>query len=100
VEWAGRVELLLDQTIETRFPTQAAARTVIKTNKGRFERLIEHPWGDPANPFDRIDLERKLRTLARGRLSEIDVQKILNGLATIQEGNLSELFRVLGELRL
>ncbi len=100
VVWAKRVELVVDQEIDSQFPSQAGARIVLISGDNRFEQLIKHPRGDPANPMSRDDLESKLRSVAGATFPEAAVSRILSAVADLADGDLKALRSVLQELRI
>jgi len=74
--FARKVHLQNDSEIESAFPTRAGARLVVHSKKRVLHKTVEHPRGDPANPFSPEEIKAKFHTLAavsmgRGRADEI-----------------------------
>ncbi len=66
LEFAARVQLCVDPALEARFPAQVPARLVLETGRGSFEKHVEDPLGDPANPMPPERLKAKFDRLTRG----------------------------------
>ena len=64
VAFAEKVSLRLDPVFEARFPGETPAHVTLRTTKGTFGRLVEHPRGEPANPLSRAEIEAKFRKLS------------------------------------
>jgi 2-methylcitrate dehydratase PrpD len=83
VDLARRVELHVDPEMENRFPAEAGARVDLTTDRGRFQRTVRHPLGDPANPMGRVRLMAKFRRLAGGVLAPAHQDRLLTVLTTL-----------------
>jgi 2-methylcitrate dehydratase PrpD len=58
------VKVVSDEALLTYYPKQWPARIVVTTTSGRHERRVDHVPGDPARPFQRADVEKKIRDFA------------------------------------
>lgn len=67
---AEKTTVILDDEMEAAFPARAAAITRVTHKGGLVERRIDAPFGDPANPMDRRDLQAKFRRLTRDTLDQ------------------------------
>lgn len=64
LEMSDRVELVVDEDVEARQPGAFSARVRIKTTSGKeHETFVEHPKGDPENPFSEEELRSKFDAL-------------------------------------
>jgi len=95
VELAKRVELRFDAELDRRFPAQVPARVALETGRGRFERLVEHPLGDPANAMDFAALREKFRGLSARLLTPAEQDEMLAAVLSLEEGGLSRLTTIL-----
>jgi 2-methylcitrate dehydratase PrpD len=77
---ASRVRLHVDPALDARFPAETGARVCLKTAAGRFEKIVRHPLGDPANPMDRTRLTSKFRRLAAGLMAASDQDRLLTAI--------------------
>ena len=60
----GRIELGIDETIDTAFPAQRAARVTMETKDGRREHFFQSTRkGDPDQPLTDGELEEKFLEL-------------------------------------
>ena len=94
--WASRVSLHEDPAHEARFPGKAGATVIVKTATGTWERAVENPLGDPANPYDLEGLEGKFRAAVERCLDSRDVEELLRGVYGLTTGSLDGLVRALG----
>ena len=60
------------ETINARFPEETGARVCLQTAGGVLEKTVRHPFGDPANPIDKIRLTAKFKKLSAGVISPQD----------------------------
>lgn len=67
---AEKTSVILDDEMEAAFPARAAAITRVTHKGGVAECRIDAPFGDPANPMDRQDLQAKFRRLTRDALDQ------------------------------
>ena len=66
LDFARRVEMVVDPQIEAAYPRRWMGKVVVKTLTGsEFEHRIKTPKGDPDNPLSRTELEDKVLRLAR-----------------------------------
>lgn len=96
VEFAKRVELLVDEKINGEFPQTTGARVVLKTATGTHVREISHPLGDPANPMPRDQLVEKFRTATSGIMTAEAQDELLVGIKAFDEGDYKKLNSLLG----
>jgi 2-methylcitrate dehydratase PrpD len=99
VDLAKRVELRLDPELDRRFPVQVPARVTLETARGMFERLAEHPLGDPANPMDLATLVEKFRGLSAGLLTPAEQDETIAAVLSLEDGGLSRLKTILATSR-
>jgi 2-methylcitrate dehydratase PrpD len=95
VDLAKRVELRLDAELDRRFPVQVPARVTLDTARGRFERLVENPLGDPGNPMDLATLVEKFRGLSAGLLTPAEQDEMIAAVFSLEDGGLSRLTAIL-----
>ena len=95
VALAERVTLHLDPELDGRFPAQTPARVVLHTPKGRFERLVESPRGDPGNPMSREELQAKFRIATRRTMGREEQEELLSTVDSLAAGDLAPLLRAL-----
>lgn len=65
VNFASRVSLFVDPTLDNRFPETTAARIILKTATGQHMREVLYPLGDPDNPMSRDKLMEKFDAATR-----------------------------------
>lgn len=99
VEFARKVELHVDPDLDRAFPAKAAARVVLQTGRGDFERLVTDALGDPANPFDRPRLEAKFRILSRGVLSAREQDEMIDAITGLDAGGYGRFVELLQRSR-
>lgn len=91
VGFARKVTLLVDQTLDGRFPETTAARIVLRTATGVHEREVIHPLGDPDNPMPRAKLLEKFSLATRG----LPVDEVLRGIERFDDGDYTPLIAAL-----
>jgi 2-methylcitrate dehydratase PrpD len=94
VALAEKVSLHLDPELEGRFPVSTPARVVLHTAKGRLDRLVETPLGDPGNPLSWEGLRAKFRTVTKTLMPEDDRERLLSAVDSLAAGSLSPLLEV------
>jgi len=100
VNWAQRVSLHLDDQAEAAFPARTIARVAVHSAGNVLDRLVEHPHGDPANPFNRQDLEEKFSSVAGKYMSDRAAGELLRAVRGLVTGDLAPLIHCLaGELK-
>jgi 2-methylcitrate dehydratase PrpD len=77
ISFARKVELHVDPDLDRVFPGKAAARVVLQTGRGNYEKLVVDALGDPANPLDLPSLERKFRTLSQAMMSHQEQDEMI-----------------------
>lgn len=100
LDWAGRVKFERDESLDAMFPKKTAARVILKTGEQTVARVVEHPKGDPVNPLQDVDLEKKLTWIAQKRLPEERIHAILTGLQQMAQGDAAEIAALLREVTL
>jgi 2-methylcitrate dehydratase PrpD len=96
VAFARRVTLRQDATFDAVFPARAPARVVLHTGRGRLERQVDVPAGDPGQPLEPGALEAKVARLARGVWSAAAVARVVEAVGAIEDGGPARLLRELG----
>ncbi len=96
VALAETVTLHLDSALDRRFPATTPARIVLRTAKGRLERLVDSPRGDPGNPVSPEELEAKFRIATRALMRREEQEELLAAVDSLGGGDLSPLLRALG----
>jgi 2-methylcitrate dehydratase PrpD len=56
---------------------QLSARVEITTERGKFERFVDVPTGDPRNPLTRQEIEDKFRNQAAYVLEEVEIDRVI-----------------------
>lgn len=95
VALAEKVALHLDPELDRRFPAETPARVVMRTTKGRFQRLVEAPRGDPGNPMSGEEIRAKFRIATKAIMSEKAQGELLAAVDSVAAGDLSPLLRSL-----
>ncbi len=85
IDFAQKVELQVDPELDLAFPAKAAARVVLRTGRGDYERLVMNALGDPANPLDLRALETKFRTLTSGFMSSEQQEEMIKAIVQMEE---------------
>ncbi len=62
LELARKVEVVVDQEINSQFPAKTTARVTIHTTRGSFQTTVEYPRGNPENPLTDDELRAKFRS--------------------------------------
>ena len=93
IAFARRAELLVDDTINAKFPATTGARIIIKTPTGQHQREVMHPLGDPANPMSRDRLLAKFNAATRA----LNAGKILSAIAEFDNGQYAPLVSALAD---
>ena len=95
VEFAKRVSLYIDPELDAMFPRQVAQRVTIKTRRGSFEKLVEHPLGDPANPLGRDGIRTKFRNLTSTLLRAERQKRLIADTGNLRSDGLPSLLEAL-----
>ena len=97
------MELKHNPELDARFPAlvpaQVPASVALETDCGRFERLVEDPLGDRANPMDLAALVEKFRGLSAGRLTREKQDEMVAAILSLEEGGLPCVLAILGKSR-
>ena len=71
------VEVSVDPEIDAQFPVKWPARVRVALDDGTtYEELVEYPLGDPENPMSFEGVKAKFLDLAKGIMSEEDVEAV------------------------
>jgi 2-methylcitrate dehydratase PrpD len=88
VALARRVNLHIDPELDAGFPAETGARVCLQTAGGVLEKTVRHPFGDPANPIDKIRLTAKFKKLSAGVISpqdQLDLLALIDRLADLAD---------------
>ena len=72
--------------MDPKFPFVNPAKVRVTTASGTFEWYVTAPWGEPDNSPDKAELVAKLHTLAQGRISQQQVEKIVSAIKGLRDG--------------
>lgn len=97
VALAEKVEIEVDAQLDRAFPARVPARVAIGTARGEFQRLVETPLGDPANPMDFDELQAKFRTLTAGTLTTEGQDEMISAVSCLETGGFPRLLELLRE---
>jgi 2-methylcitrate dehydratase PrpD len=67
---AQRVRVSVDPELDRLFPEKTASRVTVRTSKGFFTTMVEHPRGNPQNPLSPAQLVEKFLWLAADTAGE------------------------------
>lgn len=87
IDFASRINLLVDDKINEAFPATTGARVVVKTATGQHVREVLHPLGDPANPMPRNEILQKFHSATSGIATDIRLKQILYGIKCFDAGD-------------
>ncbi len=96
VAFANKVTVVCDQELAAGYPDIVPSRVILNTRSGRFEVLIERPWGEPDGPVGRTDLIAKFRALAAGRIPDERTNAIIASVEDLRNGSVEPLAWLLG----
>jgi 2-methylcitrate dehydratase PrpD len=66
VAFRNRVEMVLDDEVNTAYPARWIGKVRVQTTDGRtIESRVDEPKGDPGNTLSRAEIETKVKGLAR-----------------------------------
>ena len=97
IEVIDKVEVYADPQFEAVFPAKQATRVEITTASGEtFERQMDYPKGNAAEPMTEQDLDIKFRSLAGAVLSAERMEQVKAAVFSLEKAkNLDELMRLL-----
>ena len=97
LEMADKVELVADEDVEALQPGAFAGRVRMETSDGHgFETFVEHPKGDPENPFSEEELRSKFDELTVPVVGGERSRQIAAAVDELEELNdVNDLFRLL-----
>lgn len=85
-EFANKVSVLPDASMNAEFPTKAPAVVKVEVAGAFFRSHVDAAFGDPTNPMSRHDLQNKFGHLTRNCLSRHRAGGIIAGLANAGTG--------------
>jgi 2-methylcitrate dehydratase PrpD len=97
-DFARKVSLHHDPALEAEFPARAGARLVVHTPRGAFAHHVQHPRGDPANPFSADELLSKFRRLAGMRAEREKTEAVVRAVLALRKTGVEDLIAALKEL--
>lgn len=95
VEFAKRVELLVDPAFDEVFPDRVPARVTLKTTHKNYQEIVENPRGDPANSFTPDDLQTKFHCVTRKKLSSAEQRQLIGVIEDLDSSGLDPLVEFL-----
>ena len=95
IKFAEKISIERDQTMDSSYPFKTPSRVSVTTANGSFVAMIETLWGDPDRAIARADLVGKFKALARDRLAENQVMKIVAGVEGLRNGRVGPLLDAL-----
>jgi 2-methylcitrate dehydratase PrpD len=98
VDFARKVSLHHDPALEAEFPARAGARLVVHTPRGAFAHQVQHPRGDPANPFSPDELISKFRRLSGMREEREKTEAVVRAVLALKNTGVEDLIAALKEL--
>jgi 2-methylcitrate dehydratase PrpD len=95
LQMAKRVTMTVRPEFDAMFPAAVPGAVRVTTRSGVFERTVLMPKGEPVNPMGWKDIERKFLTVAQGCVDAPVVEKILDAIHALREGDIAPLRSVL-----
>jgi len=97
IEVIDKIEVYADDEFEKVFPQKQATRVEIVTTDGRsFQRQMDYPNGNAAEPMTEEDLDIKFRSLASSCLSDGRMDELKKAVFSLEEASsLENLMRLL-----
>jgi 2-methylcitrate dehydratase PrpD len=94
---SDKVDLVVDEDVVKLQPSAFAARVQIKTSDGRhYETFIEHPKGDPENPFTEKELKTKFEELTFPIIGEKKASQISSCIDNLEKcQDINDLFKMI-----
>ncbi len=93
---ARKIRLFEDTSLTKMFPETVPARVIVHTKNDSYTRLVKHPEGDPANPMQWQQIEKKIHHLSRPYQDSFDAKKVIGTIKNIEHGTMDALVDVLG----
>lgn len=97
ISFAETITLYEDRELTELFPDYTPARVVIHSIKGRFEKSVKTPLGDPANPMDLKMIEDKLHMIADQNACSDMATRITDHVSRLEHQHASGLSSILGQ---
>jgi len=95
--FAEKISLYEDVELTSLFPAFAPARLVVHSTKGRFEKYVKSPLGDPANPMDLKMIETKINLIADQSSFANIVPGIVEGVKQLENYDARKFSSILGQ---
>jgi 2-methylcitrate dehydratase PrpD len=83
-----RVAMALDADVDAAYPARWIGKVRLRTGDGRtFASRVDEPKGDPGNPLDRAEIERKAERLAayRDGASKAEIRRAIARIRALRE---------------
>jgi 2-methylcitrate dehydratase PrpD len=83
-----RVAMALDADVDAAYPARWIGKVALRTRDGRtFTSRVDEPKGDPGNPLDRAEIERKAERLAayRDGASGAEIRRAIARIRALRE---------------
>ena len=83
-----RVAMALDADVDAAYPARWIGKVALRTRDGRtFASRVDEPKGDPGNPLDRAEIERKAERLAayRDGASGAEIRRAIARIRALRE---------------
>jgi len=94
--FAEKISLFEDKELTKLFPDTASARIVVHSTKGVFEKFVQYPLGDPANPMSIEMIVNKLNGIAAKSSCLDNASKMVDVVHKIENCKVSSLTNILG----
>lgn len=90
VDFRNRVEMILDDEVNTAYPARWIGKLRLQTTDGRtIESRVDEPKGDPGNTLSRAEIETKVKGLARfsNGADAVEMEQVLPRLWSLTGAN-------------
>lgn len=94
---SARVEMRVDPEFDAMFSASVPGRVRLVTKRGRFERTVREPKGEPVNPMNWGDIESKFKAIAPSRIGAAATARLLDGVDAFRDGDGTALAVALAE---
>jgi len=98
-QFARKVTLHLDPSLDERFPSETLARLVVVHAGRRYESEVTAPRGEATQPLSWQELEEKFLTASRKVASAEQQIQVLAAVRKLKEGNAADLMSKLARMR-
>jgi len=96
ISFAEKIRLYEDEELTRLFPAFAPARIVIHSIKGKFEKYVKSPLGDPTNPMDMKMIENKINLIAGQNSFSNIASRIVDNVKQLENYDVRRLSNILG----